>query len=95
MLTLYRDALRIRRAEPALGDGSLRWLDAPEGVLAFARGGRVVCVLNLSGGAVELPRHDGILVLSGPLEDGLLPTDTGAWLRAGVSDGEVIRANDA
>jgi alpha-glucosidase len=94
MLTLYREALRIRRAEPALGDGSLRWLDAPEGVLAFARGGRVVCVLNLSSGPVELPRHDGVFVLSGPLEDGLLPTDTGAWLRAGVSDREVMRAND-
>ena len=36
-LELYRRALRIRREHPALGDGSLRWLDAPEGVIAFAR----------------------------------------------------------
>src|SRR5436305_739415 len=33
ILELYRDALRIRHEHPALGDGTLRWLDAPEGVL--------------------------------------------------------------
>ena len=33
MLELYRSALRIRRAHPALGEGKLRWLDAPSGVL--------------------------------------------------------------
>jgi alpha-glucosidase len=37
MLELYRSALRIRRAHPALGDGTLRWLDAPDGVLLFER----------------------------------------------------------
>jgi alpha-glucosidase len=84
MLTLYREALRIRRAEPALGEGSLRWLDTPEGVLAFVRGDHVICVLNLSSAPVELPPHDHVLVLSGSLEDGLLPTDTGAWLRRSV-----------
>jgi alpha-glucosidase len=36
-LELYRAALRIRRTDPALGGGTLRWLDAPEGVIAFAR----------------------------------------------------------
>jgi alpha-glucosidase len=81
MLSLYREALRIRRSEPALGDGSLRWLEAPSGVLAFARGDEFVCVLNLSGSPVELPSHDSLLLRSGPLEDGLLPPDTGAWLR--------------
>ena len=83
MLSLYRQALRIRRAEPALGDGSLQWLDAPDGVLAFARGGRFVCVLNLSDVPVELPAHDRVLVRSGPLENGLLPPDIGAWLGRG------------
>ena len=81
MLSLYREALRIRRAEPGLGDGALRWLDAPEGVLAFARGERFACLLNLSGGAVALPPHDGVLLASGPLERGLLPPDSAAWLR--------------
>jgi alpha-glucosidase len=81
MLRLYRDALRIRRAEPDLGDGPLRWLEAPAGVLGFARGDDFVCVLNLSEAPVELRRHDRVLLQSGPLEGGLLPTDTAAWLQ--------------
>jgi alpha-glucosidase len=82
MLSLYREALKIRRAEPALGDGSLRWLEAPAGVLAFARGDRFTCVLNLSRAPVELPPHDALLLQSGPLEEGLLAADTAAWLRS-------------
>ncbi len=82
MLSLYREALQIRRSEPALGDGSLRWLDAPGGVLAFARGERFACVLNLSAEAVELPPHEAVLLASGPLEGGLLRPDTAVWLRA-------------
>jgi alpha-glucosidase len=81
MLSLYREALKVRRAEPALGDGSLRWLEAPAGVLAFARGDRFTCVLNLSSAPVELPPHYAVLLQSGPLEEGLLPADTAAWLR--------------
>jgi alpha-glucosidase len=80
MLSLYREALRIRRAEPALSDGSLSWLDAPDGVLAFERGDRFACVVNLSSVDVELPSHERVLLQSGPLEDGLLPPDTAAWL---------------
>jgi alpha-glucosidase len=80
MLTLYRQALRIRRAKPELGDGSLRWLEAPAGVLAFARGGRFVCVLNLSPATVVLPPHERVLLSSLPLTDDLLPQDAAAWL---------------
>jgi alpha-glucosidase len=80
MLELYRTALRIRRAEPALGDGHLSWLPAPDRVLAFDRGG-VLCVANLSAAPVELPAHTEILLASGPLPDGQLPPDTAAWLR--------------
>jgi alpha-glucosidase len=81
MLSLYREALRIRRSEPALGDGPLRWLDAPEGVLAFSRGEGFAFLLNLSTAPVELPPHDRVLLRSGHLEDGLLPPDTAIWLR--------------
>jgi len=81
MLSLYREALQIRRSEPALGDGSLRWLDAPGGVLAFARGERFACVVNLSAEAIELPPHEAVLLASGPLEGGLLRPDTAVWLR--------------
>jgi alpha-glucosidase len=80
MLELYRTALRIRRAEPALDNGSLRWLDAPPGVLAFARPPGFICVVNLSGNAVPLPEHDTVLLTSGALDGGLLPPETAAWL---------------
>lgn len=81
MLTLYRTALRIRRATPALGAGGPpRWLDAPPGVLAFAREPGFACVVNLSGGTTTLPAHRDVLLSSGPLAGGALPTDTAAWL---------------
>ena len=81
MLRLYRDALALRRSEADLGDGDLRWLDAGPGVLAFARGD-VLCVVNLSGGPVPLPRHAGVLLASGPTDGAALAPDTAAWLRA-------------
>ncbi|WP_286311754.1 glycoside hydrolase family 13 protein [Agromyces mangrovi Wang et al. 2018] len=80
MLHLYREALRIRRAEPSLGDGRLRWLDAAPGVLAFARRD-VVNVTNLSDAPVDLPAHDELLLASAPLVGDRLPPDSTAWLR--------------
>ena len=67
MLELYRRALRIRRAEPALSGGpaALTWLPAPDGVLAFDRGG-VACVANLSPAPVDLPAHTEVLLASDP-----------------------------
>jgi len=83
-LTLYRTALRLRHAVPALGDGSLRWLDAPAGVLAFSRQPSFACVVNLSPRPVPLPAHKAVLLASGPLDgDDLLPTDHCAWLQTG------------
>ena len=35
---LYRDGLQLRASLPQLGEGTLRWLDTPPGVLAFERG---------------------------------------------------------
>src|SRR6266571_5145826 len=65
MLELYRTALRIRHAEPTLGDGPMTWLPAPDGVLSFERdapggGGRVRCVTNLSPVPVGLPAHTAV-----------------------------------
>jgi alpha-glucosidase len=80
MLELYRAALRIRRAEPALGDGPLRWLPAPERVLAFARGDRFACVANLSDVSVELPEHEAVLLASEQIDGGLIAPDTAVWL---------------
>jgi alpha-glucosidase len=81
MLSLYRDALRIRRSEPELQDGPLRWLNTPFGVLAFGRGDGFLCVLNLSDSAIELPGHAALLLASDPLENGRLPSDSAVWLR--------------
>jgi alpha-glucosidase len=84
MLSLYRRALRLRRAEPGLGTDGLAWLPSPDGVLCFRRGedrAAVTVIVNLSAEPVDLPPHDEILLSSGPVPGGLLPPDTAAWLR--------------
>ncbi|WP_329179517.1 glycoside hydrolase family 13 protein [Streptomyces sp. NBC_01477] len=81
MLSLYRAALRLRRAEPGLGDGTFSWLESAPGVLAFRRSPGFVCVLNLADVPAELPEHTEVLLTSGPLAEGRLPADTAAWLR--------------
>jgi alpha-glucosidase len=81
MLSLYRTALSIRRSHPALGDGNLTWIESAPDVLAFSRGLGFVSVTNLSDVPVELPSYTRLLLTSTPLEGGLLPTDSTAWLR--------------
>jgi alpha-glucosidase len=56
-------------------------------VLAFRRGPDdgadgtgLTCLVNLSAAAVPLPAHSGVLLASGPLEDGAAPPDTAVWL---------------
>ena len=83
-LTLYREALCLRRAEPALHGAHFAWLDlpgAPDEVLAFTRGHGFACVVNLGAAPVALPEHTDVLLTSDRLEGGLLPTDTAVWLR--------------
>jgi len=80
MLSLYRSALRIRRDDPDLGDGELRWLDSEPGVLVFSRGD-ILCATNLGADPVPLPAHSAVVLTSSALVDGLLPGDTTAWLR--------------
>ena len=84
MLSLYRRALKIRRETPGLGDGPMRWLAAPDGVLAFTRGDRFAVVANLSGKGFD-PAEAGadhrILLSSDPAYTaGELPPDTAVWL---------------
>ncbi|MET8978934.1 alpha-amylase family glycosyl hydrolase [Streptomyces sp. NPDC004539] len=80
VLELYRAALRLRRAHPALGDGTLTWLETPPGVLAFRREPGFVCVVNLSGVPYELPEHVRVLLGSGAVEDGRVGVDQAVWL---------------
>jgi alpha-glucosidase len=84
LLRLYQEALRVRRSDPAFDDTPLTWREAPYEVLTFDRDA-VRCVANLSAAPVALPPHASVLLASGPLDGGLLPPDTTAWLRAGQS----------
>ncbi|MFD6433393.1 glycoside hydrolase family 13 protein [Streptomyces venezuelae] len=82
-LELYRSALAVRRSEPGLGaGGAVQWLDAPEGVLVFARQG-FVCTVNTTAGTVGIPVPGRVLLGSEEAEtaDGVvhLPADTTVW----------------
>jgi alpha-glucosidase len=81
MLWLYRDALRIRAALPALADPELAWLGSPARVLAFSRGDDFLNITNLSDDSFALPPDAVVLLSSSPLDDGRLPPDSTAWLR--------------
>jgi alpha-glucosidase len=81
MATLYRQALSVRRGEPALGSHDLTWLPAPAGVLAFTRTGGFACVVNMSSSPLPLPPRHQTLLASGEIS-GLVPSDTAVWLRA-------------
>ncbi|MDP9394628.1 MAG: glycoside hydrolase family 13 protein [Actinomycetota bacterium] len=82
VLELYRAALRIRRGEPSLGEGDLRWLSSPAGTLVFARDPGVVCAVNLRSAPVSLPPYGDLLLASTELTDPrTLPGDSAAWYR--------------
>jgi alpha-glucosidase len=80
-LSMYRSALRIRREEAGLGDGPMRWLPSPDGVLVFARGSGFVSITNLSGSPVALPEGAVVLLASEDIPGALVPPDVTAWLR--------------
>jgi alpha-glucosidase len=82
MLSLYRRALRARRAR--LGEESLEWLTSADEVLAFRRGPGFACVVNVGDEAVARPAAVGseatVLLASGPLpDDGRIPGTTAVW----------------
>ena len=77
VLNLVRGFLAWRRAQPALRSGSIRFLDAPEPVLAFVReagGQRVLVTFNLSAKPVQWSLPAGWSVR--PLVDHGLPAGT-------------------
>ena len=59
LLNAIRHMIHARKAQPALADGALRWLDeAPDAVLGFQRekaGDVFLALHNLSGAAVDVP----------------------------------------
>jgi alpha-glucosidase len=62
----------------------MRWLDAPDDALVFARDPGFVFAANLGAAPVPLPPHREVLLASGKLlpggERARLPGDTAAWL---------------
>lgn len=82
-LELYRSALAVRRVQPGMGAGeSVEWLDAPEGVLSFARDG-FVCTANTTGAPVRVPAHGRVLLANDTVHitggEAELPADTTVW----------------
>jgi alpha-glucosidase len=83
-LTMYRDALKLRHAESGLGDGPMSWIETGESLLAFSRPGDFACYVNF-GAPIALPQNSKVLLSSGPIDGGEIPTDTAVWLRLAVS----------
>jgi alpha-glucosidase len=79
-LTMYRQALAIRKTEAGLGDGTMEWIEAGKDVVAFERPGDFACYINF-GAPIQLPSNSQILVASGPVTGHTLPTDTAVWVR--------------
>ncbi|WP_024875964.1 glycoside hydrolase family 13 protein [Saccharomonospora piscinae] len=82
-LSLYREALRQRRALPSEG---ITWDEAPDGVLAFRRGESFTCTVNFTSSPVTMPRPGTVRLASCPdSELGLgadtvtLPADSAVW----------------
>ncbi|WOC10954.1 Trehalose-6-phosphate hydrolase [Gordonia sp. MP11Mi] len=78
-LSLYRQALELRYARPEFAGDTVEWYGAPDGCIAFRRPGGLICALNGSTTPIPLPPGQ-VLLVSTPLEDGLLPPNTAAWL---------------
>jgi alpha-glucosidase len=81
MLELYRRALALRREHPALGDGTLQWVDSPAGTLMFTRDPSFACLVNLDGKPVAPPEGWDLILASDDLDaNGRLAANTALWL---------------
>ncbi|MEU4640120.1 glycoside hydrolase family 13 protein [Micromonospora sp. NPDC023814] len=87
-LELYRTALRIRHAHPALAAdaGGVTWLETGSGVLAFSRAAGdtvLTCVVNISGAPALIDGYGEPIAaseaLTGQGTGHLLPVDAAAW----------------
>ena len=74
-LMLYRRAIELRTGRAEFAGDAVEWL----GDSTFRRPGGLVCAFNAGEAPIALPDGE-VLLTSGPLEGGLLPPDTAAWL---------------
>lgn len=85
VLSLYRMALELRRADPDLQTSAFGWQGAPQDCLAFRRGPQFVCAVNFGAVPVAMPPGRVLLSSAHPAStaaDGLLAPNTAVWLRA-------------
>ncbi len=67
ILSHYRRLIHVRRAHGALRKGSIAFMDAPDGILAFTReeaGERIACLFNLTATETTVSLPDGIGVVA-------------------------------
>jgi alpha-glucosidase len=83
MLSLYRNALAIRRGDADLASETFAWLASDPDVLAFRRGERFVSLTNLGAAPAAPPAGAVLLLASDDLIDGHVPPDATAWWRLG------------
>jgi alpha-glucosidase len=79
-LSLYTEALALRKSEAGLGDGPMNWVDVGSDVLAFSRPGNFACYVNF-GSPIEIPAGAEVLLTSQELVNDVIPSDTTVWLR--------------
>lgn len=87
-LSLYRRALRVRRASPVLGDGELLWVESGHGdVLAVERPGEapLLVLLNVGTDDRRVDVAGEVLVQTGGVRRGsggslVLPPDSCCWV---------------
>jgi len=77
-LTLYREALRLRRRFDA-ADPRIEWHDGEPGMLRLVRADGLCCVVNFASEPRPLPPGE-LLLASAPVEAGHLPSESAAWL---------------
>ncbi len=80
-LALYRRALALRAAWSEVRDGDFGWIAGPDGSLAFRRGADLIVAVNFTDRPAVLPPGEVVLASAPVGEDGVLPANTGVWLR--------------
>lgn len=79
-LTLYRHGMELRRTHPGFHGSHLEWFGAPQGCLAFRRGGDgIICAINGTSAPVPLPPGELLLASQQP-QDGQLAARSTALL---------------
>ena len=87
MLSLYREAIALRKGFASYTTPEITWHDAPPGCLSWTHDGGVHLLLNATSAAVPFAHlapagahEDDILLASTSLEYGSIPANTAVWL---------------